>query len=118
MGTRWLLLGTAIGVCCLTAGADDWPQFRGPTRDNKVTGFTPLGPRPAEQRGKAPPAAKMDIELERAETMLYVDFKHRISASGKSVGRCSGYIAPKLESEFEEFSRWPEPLGRANFRRV
>jgi outer membrane protein assembly factor BamB len=40
MGTRYLLLGLAIGLCCLTAGADDWPQFRGPTRDNKVTGFT------------------------------------------------------------------------------
>src|SRR5206468_264875 len=39
MGTRWWLLGTAIGLCSLSAGADDWPQFRGPTRDNKVTGF-------------------------------------------------------------------------------
>lgn len=40
MRARWLVLGAAIGVCTLSAGADDWPQFRGPTRDNKVTGFT------------------------------------------------------------------------------
>lgn len=40
MRARWLVVGVAIGACTLTAGADDWPQFRGPTRDNKVTGFT------------------------------------------------------------------------------
>ena len=29
------MLFAASGVC-----ADDWPQWRGPNRDNKVTGFT------------------------------------------------------------------------------
>ncbi|HVS38176.1 MAG TPA: PQQ-binding-like beta-propeller repeat protein [Gemmataceae bacterium] len=35
--------GTAFCVLLLglsSAGADDWPQWRGPNRDNKVTGFT------------------------------------------------------------------------------
>ena len=40
MNARWLLLGAAFGLACLMAGADDWPQWRGPGRDNKVTGFT------------------------------------------------------------------------------
>jgi outer membrane protein assembly factor BamB len=56
MGTRWLLLGTAIGVCCATGGADDWPQFRGPTRDNKVTGFKApqTWPKALKQQWKVP----------------------------------------------------------------
>jgi outer membrane protein assembly factor BamB len=37
---RCLLLSAMVGVTSLPAGADDWPQFRGPGRDNKVTGFT------------------------------------------------------------------------------
>lgn len=50
MGTRWLLLGTVIGAACTTAGADDWPQFRGPARDNKVTGFKVPAAWPKELR--------------------------------------------------------------------
>jgi outer membrane protein assembly factor BamB len=39
--TRWLLLVAAsLGVYCVAAAAADWPQWRGPERDNKVTGFT------------------------------------------------------------------------------
>ena len=37
---RCVLLGAMLAVSSLPAGADDWPQFRGPGRDNKVTGFT------------------------------------------------------------------------------
>jgi outer membrane protein assembly factor BamB len=40
MVSRCLLLGAMLAVSSLPAGADDWPQFRGPGRDNKVTGFT------------------------------------------------------------------------------
>jgi outer membrane protein assembly factor BamB len=41
MKTRCLLLGAMLGLTSLSAGADnDWPQYRGPGRDNKVTGFT------------------------------------------------------------------------------
>ena len=40
MLSRGLLLGAILGVTTLSASADDWPQFRGPGRDNKVTGFT------------------------------------------------------------------------------
>jgi len=36
---RWLL-GVALGLLTLPARADDWPQWRGPGRDNKVAGFT------------------------------------------------------------------------------
>jgi outer membrane protein assembly factor BamB len=37
---RCVLLGAMLALSSLPAGADDWPQFRGPGRDNKVTGFT------------------------------------------------------------------------------
>jgi outer membrane protein assembly factor BamB len=40
MVSRCLLLGAMLAVSSLPAGADDWPQFRGPGRDNRVTGFT------------------------------------------------------------------------------
>ena len=41
MKTRWLLLlAISLGVSRVAAGAADWPQWRGPDRDNKVTGFT------------------------------------------------------------------------------
>jgi outer membrane protein assembly factor BamB len=41
MSTRLLLLAAAVlGACALAAGAADWPQWRGPNRDNKVEGFT------------------------------------------------------------------------------
>lgn len=39
MLSRSLLLGAIVGVTSLSASADDWPQFRGPNRDNRVTGF-------------------------------------------------------------------------------
>ena len=39
MSVRWLLLGAGLGLFSLSAGAGDWPQFRGPGRDNKVVGF-------------------------------------------------------------------------------
>jgi outer membrane protein assembly factor BamB len=56
MRARWLLLGAAIGACSLTAGADDWPQFRGPNRDNKVTGFVAPSawPKALKQQWKVP----------------------------------------------------------------
>src|SRR5262249_44914781 len=38
---RWLaLVALGAGMLSLTAVADDWPQWRGPNRDNKVAGFT------------------------------------------------------------------------------
>jgi len=37
---RCVLFGAMLVLSSLPAGADDWPQFRGPGRDNKVTGFT------------------------------------------------------------------------------
>jgi outer membrane protein assembly factor BamB len=37
-GRRWLL-GLACGVAAGTITAADWPQWRGPTRDNKATDF-------------------------------------------------------------------------------
>ena len=40
MNARWLF-GLALGFGCVSAGANDWPQWRGPNRDNKITGFTP-----------------------------------------------------------------------------
>jgi len=40
-------------VCAL---AQDWPQWRGPNRDNKVTGFTRprRGPRSCPRNGRLP----------------------------------------------------------------
>src|SRR4029079_2800294 len=43
-----LLLSAILGVCSLAADANDWPQFRGPGRDNKVIGFTPPATWPKE----------------------------------------------------------------------
>jgi outer membrane protein assembly factor BamB len=41
MNGRWLaLVALGAGMLALTAAADDWPQWRGPNRDNKVAGFT------------------------------------------------------------------------------
>jgi outer membrane protein assembly factor BamB len=41
MKTRWLVVvAVGIGMASLATGADDWPQWRGPTRDNKVAKFT------------------------------------------------------------------------------
>src|SRR5262245_15061847 len=38
-GRRWVL-GVACGLAAgVTAPAADWPQWRGPTRDNKATDF-------------------------------------------------------------------------------
>ena len=34
------LASLGLAVFCLASAADDWPQWRGPNRDNKVTGFT------------------------------------------------------------------------------
>jgi len=39
MRTQWLLLAAGLGAFSVAAGAADWPQWRGPNRDNKVTGF-------------------------------------------------------------------------------
>jgi outer membrane protein assembly factor BamB len=33
MKTRWWFVGAILGGVCLTAGATDWPQWRGPHRD-------------------------------------------------------------------------------------
>src|SRR5205823_10726083 len=48
MKTRCLLLGAMLGLTSLSAGADDWPQFRGTGRDNRVTGFAAPATWPAE----------------------------------------------------------------------
>ena len=48
MISRCVLLGAILGVTSLPAVADDWPQYRGPGRDNKVTGFTPPATWPKE----------------------------------------------------------------------
>jgi outer membrane protein assembly factor BamB len=50
MVSRCVLLGAILGITSLSAVADDWPQFRGPGRDNKVTGFTPPATWPKELR--------------------------------------------------------------------
>jgi outer membrane protein assembly factor BamB len=56
MVSRCLLLGAMLAVSCLPAGADDWPQFRGPGRDNKVTGFAAPAtwPKELKQEWKVP----------------------------------------------------------------
>ena len=38
MSVRYLLI-VAFGLAALSASAGDWPQWRGPDRDAKVTGF-------------------------------------------------------------------------------
>jgi outer membrane protein assembly factor BamB len=47
MTTRALLALTAAGLLALAAGADDWPQFRGPNRDgvSKETGLLQKWPK-------------------------------------------------------------------------
>jgi len=52
MSVRWLLLGAGLGLFSHSAGADDWPGFRGPNRDNKVTGFTAPATWPTELKKK------------------------------------------------------------------
>ncbi len=37
------LASLGLAFFCLASAADDWPQWRGAGRDNKVTGFTPPG---------------------------------------------------------------------------
>lgn len=39
MTARWLLLGVLVGSVSPAARAGDWPQWRGPNRDARVTGF-------------------------------------------------------------------------------
>lgn len=39
MDRRWFLLGVALGWLTLPIPADDWPQWRGPNRDARVTAF-------------------------------------------------------------------------------
>jgi len=39
MTGRWLFAVAALGVATLAASAGDWPQWRGPNRDGKATGF-------------------------------------------------------------------------------
>jgi outer membrane protein assembly factor BamB len=39
MKTRIAFFGVAMVLLTMSATADDWPQWRGPNRDNKVTGF-------------------------------------------------------------------------------
>ena len=53
MNARWLF-GLALGFGCLSASANDWPQWRGPNRDNKITGFTPpkVWPKTLKQQWK------------------------------------------------------------------
>lgn len=40
MISRCVLFFAMLAIASLPANANDWPQFRGPGRDNKVTGFT------------------------------------------------------------------------------
>ena len=56
---KWTTTVTAVGVVLFGAScvrADDWPQWRGPTRDNKVTGFAAPSTWPKEltQKWKVP----------------------------------------------------------------
>jgi outer membrane protein assembly factor BamB len=39
MKTRLVLVALGFGLVATPASADDWPQWRGPNRDNKVEGF-------------------------------------------------------------------------------
>ncbi len=48
MRTRLSIFIAALGLLAMAAAADDWPQWRGPARDNKVTGFTPPATWPKE----------------------------------------------------------------------
>src|SRR5437870_6504131 len=56
MKARWLLLAAGLGAFSAAAGAADWPQWRGPNRDNKVVGFTAPATWPKEltQKWKVP----------------------------------------------------------------
>jgi outer membrane protein assembly factor BamB len=52
-GKRVLLaLATVVGLLAPTGRSDDWPQFRGPHTDNKVTGFTAPATWPASLKQK------------------------------------------------------------------
>jgi outer membrane protein assembly factor BamB len=55
MNARWLLLGAALGLPAVAAG-DDWPQWRGPGRDNKVKDFVvpKTWPKALSQKWKVP----------------------------------------------------------------
>src|SRR5579859_7401226 len=51
MRTLLVLAGSAL-LLATSAPAQDWPQWRGPNRDNHVTGFTPPKTWPAELKLK------------------------------------------------------------------
>ena len=55
LGSAALTLLLGAGAVALAA-ADDWPQWRGPGRDNKVTGFAvpPAWPKALTQKWKTP----------------------------------------------------------------
>ena len=52
MRTRISLFTVAAVLLGMSAAAEDWPQWRGPARDNKVTGFTPPATWPKELKQK------------------------------------------------------------------
>lgn len=52
MRTRLSLFIAALALLAMAAAAEDWPQWRGPARDNKVTGFTPPATWPKELKQK------------------------------------------------------------------
>jgi outer membrane protein assembly factor BamB len=57
MKRQWLfLVAVGFGVCSLPAGAGDWPQWRGPSRDAKATGFEgpKTWPKELTQKWKVP----------------------------------------------------------------
>jgi outer membrane protein assembly factor BamB len=53
---RLLLVAVGVGMFAAAAGAADWPQWRGPNRDNRVVGFTAPATWPKEltQKWKVP----------------------------------------------------------------
>jgi outer membrane protein assembly factor BamB len=87
MNARWLLVGAALGLSALLAGADDWPQWRGPNRDAKVTGFKAPATWPKELTKKW----KIDVGNGDATPALVGDKLYVFTfnkAEGNEVLRC------------------------------
>ncbi len=70
--SRMRAVTTAVGVLLLGAScvcAEDWPQWRGPNRDNKVTGFVAPSTWPKELTQKW----KVNVGLGDASPVLVGD---------------------------------------------
>ena len=120
MKTRSLLLGAAFALAAGPAVAD-WPQWRGPNRDAKVTGFTAPETWPKELTkkwkvtvgdGVATPALVGD--------KLYVFTRagrrrsHPLPGRGHRQGSLAGQVRPAVQGQTGRHRRSP---GRGRRRR-